>query len=215
MVDIREGWEEVVCLASGPSLTLNQVEQVYQSGYPTIVVNDTFRLAPWAEVLYAADLKWWQHHYPTAKALMSYTDEPDGEFWTLEGNKQHIARKYPDSVDWINEVPFQRLPGVGLDKIHHGGNSGYHAINLAFLFGAKKIILAGYDHQHTNNKAHWFGDHDKDKFNINANIEHMDRWLRGFDGMAKDFEKLEVDLVNCSIETAIASCRRSTLEKEL
>ncbi len=211
---IRKGWEEVVCLASGPSLTMDQVEQVYQSGYPTIVVNNTFMLAPWADVLYAADLAWWREYYTKAKFVMTEEDE-GAEFWTLEGNRDYLKRHHPDSFHHIKEVPFQRLPGLGIDKVHHGGNSGYHTINLAYLFGASKIILAGYDHQHAGGKAHWHGDHDKDKFRINANIEHMDRWLRGFDGLAHDLDHFGVDLVNCSIETAITSCRRSTLDIEL
>lgn len=212
---IRKGWEEVVCLASGPSLTMEQVEQVYQSGYPTIVVNNTFMLAPWAEVLYAGDLGWWREYYLKAKFVMT-EDDLVAEFWTLEGNKKNLNRHHPDSIHHIQEVPFVRKPGLGTEVLHHhGGNSGYHAINLAYLFGARKIILAGYDHQHANGKSHWHGDHDKKKFRINANIEHMDRWLSEFDGLASDLKDHGVDLVNCSIETAISSCRRSTLDIEL
>lgn len=204
-------WPVVVCIASGPSLTDDQVELVRKSGHKTITVNDSYVKAKWADVFYAADLTWWRHNYGKTIVHRSTC-----EMWTLEGNREHLAKHpktYTMARHLIHEVPFDRQPGLGLDKVHHGGNSGYHAVNLAYLFGAKKIILIGYDHQHTGGKAHWFGDHDKTKFNRNA--EDTDRWLKNFDELAKDLESRGVDLVNCSIETAIDSCRRSTLEKEL
>jgi len=49
----------VACLASGPSLTRADVALVRAQGLPTIVVNTTYQMAPWADVLYACDAKWW------------------------------------------------------------------------------------------------------------------------------------------------------------
>lgn len=204
-------WGTIVCIASGPSLTQEQVDLVSDSLGNVIAVNDCYAMAPWADVFYAGDLMWWRHNYLN---VLNSTIAP--ECWTLNGNAQHLARhpqKYPGVKSYMHEIEFDRKPGLGLDKVHHGGNSGYHAVNLAYLFGAKKIVLIGYDHQHTYGKAHWFGDHDKTKFRKNA--EDTDRWLRNFAELSRDLETRGVDLVNCSIETAIDSCRRSTLEKEL
>jgi hypothetical protein len=49
-------------LATGPSLTANQVEKV--RGLRVIAVSDAWRLAPWAEVLVSADKAWWNFHRP-------------------------------------------------------------------------------------------------------------------------------------------------------
>ena len=52
----------VVCIASGPSLTAEDCELVRESGCPVIVTNTTFRLCPWADMLYAFDRPWWNHY---------------------------------------------------------------------------------------------------------------------------------------------------------
>jgi len=51
----------VAILASGPSMSLAVADQVRAAGMPAIVINTTHRLAPWAAMLYAADIEWWQH----------------------------------------------------------------------------------------------------------------------------------------------------------
>lgn len=49
-------------IATGPSLTLEQVERVRE--LPTVAVSDAYRLAPWALALVSADRAWWKHHRP-------------------------------------------------------------------------------------------------------------------------------------------------------
>lgn len=200
----NRNWDTVVCIASGPSLTQEQVDYAIQSDAYTIAVNDNYKLCN-PDIVYAADILWWIEHYKNV------VETCDSELWTLQHVPRSVCRKVECKRDF-NEIPFNRGLGLGTEVLHHGGNSGYHAINLSFLFGAKKIILIGYDHQRTNDKAHWFGDHPK-KFPKNAS--HMNIWLNKFDILANDCKKHNVDLVNCSIETAITSCRRSNLEEEI
>ena len=50
--------ETAVCIASGPSLTQADVDYV-RGKARVIVVNNGYLLAPWADVLYAADARWW------------------------------------------------------------------------------------------------------------------------------------------------------------
>ena len=40
-------------------------------------------------------------------------------------------------------------------KIHYGSNSGFQAINLAMLMGAKTVLLVGFDFH----GSHFFGTH--------------------------------------------------------
>lgn len=49
-------------IATGPSLTAEQVEKV--RGLRTIAVSDAYKLAPWAEALVSVDKAWWLHHQP-------------------------------------------------------------------------------------------------------------------------------------------------------
>jgi len=43
--------------------------------------------------------------------------------------------------------------------LHQGQNSGYQAVNLAYLLGATRILLLGYDMQMKGDQRHWFGAH--------------------------------------------------------
>lgn len=90
-------------------------------------------------------------------------------------------------------------------------NSGYQAINLAYQFGAAKIILIGYDMQHTGGKTHWHGDHPKGL----TNAQGIEGWRKCFTPLAEDLAAIGVDVVNCSNETALTCFRRSTLQAEL
>jgi hypothetical protein len=49
----------IVCLGGGPSLTQAQVDACRGRAH-VIAINDAFRLAPWADVLYACDWQWWK-----------------------------------------------------------------------------------------------------------------------------------------------------------
>src|SRR5262252_1496021 len=52
----------VVCLASGPSLTREDVEHVRDRASAIIAVNDTYKYAPFATALIASDAGWWIVH---------------------------------------------------------------------------------------------------------------------------------------------------------
>ena len=53
--------ETAVCLGGGPSLAPQQVDTV-RGKARVVAVNDAYRLAPWADVLYVCDHKWWGWH---------------------------------------------------------------------------------------------------------------------------------------------------------
>jgi hypothetical protein len=91
----------------------------------------------------------------------------------------------------------------------HGGNSGLLAIELARVLGATKIVLLGYDCK-VSGKSHWFGNHPEGF----RNADGIDDWIVAFDQLDKAYKELGIDLVNCSLDTAL-TIRRSTLEKEL
>jgi hypothetical protein len=52
----------IVCIASGPSLTREDVDACRGAAGVVLAVNDTITYAPWADVLYACDRRWWQEH---------------------------------------------------------------------------------------------------------------------------------------------------------
>ena len=122
-------------------------------------------------------------------------DEVDSNF---KGERySHTA--YAHKFDAIH-VPGVFKPGLGCDDvIHLGGNSGYQAINLAYLMGAKEINLIGFDMQRTNNMSHWHGDHPRQC--INQSPYHA--WLKNFDQLSKDLNDLNIDVTNYTRVTAL------------
>ena len=99
-----------------------------------------------------------------------------------------------------------RVDGKGFNPY---GNSGAGAVMLAWLSGAEKVILLGYDCQHTGGKAHWHGDHPKKL----GNAARPDAWIKNFDRMAEFLSPLPI--INASRTTALTCFPRMELEDAL
>lgn len=97
-------------------------------------------------------------------------------------------------------------------RIHYGNNSGYQALNLAYHWGARRMILLGFDCKSRAGKMHWFGDHPKP---LQNQIGAFKTWLETFPPLAKDLAATGVEVVNCSRDTALTCFRRSTIDIEL
>src|SRR5262245_15095240 len=79
----RWAGKTVVCIASGPSLIAEDCAKVKASGHPTIVTNTTFRMCPWAHVLFGFDSKWWLEYIAEVErtfhgALLTYARRVPG-----------------------------------------------------------------------------------------------------------------------------------------
>jgi hypothetical protein len=149
--------EIVVVAATGPSLTPEVARLVRDR--PVVAVSDAWRMIPSAAVLYSCDAPWWRHH-DGARAFA-------GERWSSHGgnaqnDKAAVAEAY--SVRLVAGRPgdtFSRDPAV----IHFGNNSGFQALNVAILMGARRIVLVGYDMRVVDRRRHFFGDHPKGLIN--------------------------------------------------
>lgn len=182
--------ETVVVVASGPSLSSADVEHC-RGKARVAVINDNYKIAPWADLLYAADKPWWDFHQP----------EFAGQKWTQD---EAAAALY--GLKWVNG---QWAPGISHSQnfIHYGYNSGFQCVNLVYLMGAKRILLLGFDMQRTAKKTHWFGDHPQELH------RHADygRWARTMDKAARRYEKAGIEVVNCSRETALREYKRGLI----
>lgn len=182
-----------VIVASGPSLTVEQtqlVDRAHKAGRcRVIVVNDNWQLLPDADVLYAADSRWWRIHWPAVSTGFR------GEMWTC---KRETAKQY--GICHIDSTPrkqgLSRTPGL----IHEGGNSGYQAIGLAYHFVCMRIVLIGFDMQHRpGDPPHWFGKHPQGLSNAGG----VKDWAPRFNALADDLRAEGVELLNCSLRTAL------------
>jgi len=151
-------WQDMTAIvaATGPSLTeavaeLCRLAHDKDDSVAVLAVNDAWRLMPWADALYACDAAWW--------TLYDGTDFV-GDKWSSHhpnGNdKVDIAKRYGlQLVLGKTEKRFSVDPAC----IHYGGNSGFQAVNLAILLGARRIVLVGFDMHAAGGKPHFFGEH--------------------------------------------------------
>ncbi len=101
------------------------------------------------------------------------------------------------------------VQGVEQVRFQYSLNSGACAIGLAAHWGAKRVILVGYDAQRTGGKSHWHGDHPHGLGNAGS----MGQWKGHFERVAHDLA--DVEIVNCSRETALRMFRRAALDEAL
>lgn len=90
-------------------------------------------------------------------------------------------------------------------------NSGHQAIQYAYHKGAARILLIGYDMQHTGGKRHWHADHGGGL----SNAEGISGWVRCFTPLAKELALMGVQVVNCSETTALQCFERGALSDHL
>lgn len=212
---VNRDWEGETCaiLGGGPSMGADIAEAV-RGRCRVIAVNNqgiesvdpkgrrTPAIAPWADVLYAADRLWWHNNRDGAEAFagIKATIAPNGyhEFAPLIDGVRLLGNGGPQGFD---DRP---------DHLRTGWNSGYQAIHLAAHLGAKRVLLLGFD-MHSKNGEHWHGDH---------------RWRPGYQSRyslfanafvlgAPEFEQRGIDIVNCTPGSALTCFRSATLEEGL
>lgn len=183
--------ETVVCIASGPSLTQADVDAV-RGRARVIVVNTSYQLAPWADVLYAADAKWWRWHKGAP---------------TFAGLKYSLMK---DAARWPGVVVLTRGASTGLSldpaRLCLGANSGYQAINLAVLLGASRVVLLGYDMAPgSGGRQHWHPDHP-----VKSRSPYQ-TFQAAFPTLVEPLAAAHVEVINCSRQTAVTCFPRAEI----
>jgi hypothetical protein len=160
------------------------------------VVNDAYKLLPWAESLYAADRRWWEAHH----GCPSFT----GEKWMPKSSAFNTSAKLLAKKYGINVIPGEWRSGFSRNPTHihfgnHGqGNSGFQAVNLAILLGATRIILCGFDMREVDGRKHFFGSHPR---GLNPN-QNFSGWRKGFADAAKALPS-GVEIINATPGSAL------------
>jgi len=187
----RPAWSgrTVVCIASGPSLTAEDVETVRESKHPVIVTNTTFRLTPWADVVFGMDMAWWKMYGKEVAEVCA----------GRRMSTSHAARAYGAESLW--QTPW----------FPQAMNSGAASVGLAMASGAAKIVLLGFDCQKTGGKTHHHGDHPKGL----GNGASLKKWPKHFETLAKDAQKRDCIIVNATRETALRCFERVPLQLAL
>jgi hypothetical protein len=89
-----------------------------------------------------------------------------------------------------------------LGEIGWGGNGGFHALNLAIQFGARRIVLVGYDCR-IDLGINWHGGHQHGL--PNKGIVSVIRWRQVLDAQAPSLKQLGVEVLNASAVSALTA----------
>lgn len=184
--------ETVLILGGGPSLPDLFIRKVL-SAYHVIGVNDAGLFA-FADVLFFGDARWWyfnQHHPidPMEKGVFTYNRHPEA-----------LLEPYPKFVQCVDGKS-----GFGIcpdnPKIKFNRSSGAAAINLAYHFGAKQIILLGFDMRQIDGKKNWH----MPRFWETDNTRNMtyEKFLAPFDAIKRDADKFGIQIFNTTPGSAL------------
>lgn len=191
--------ERCIIIGSGPSadgVALDCAAAVAKA----IAINNSWRLAPWADVLYACDADWWRVHDGAPEFGGLRVGQPSEE--TLKrGISTVTVRQKPRAVE--DDILLD--PGT----IAGGGGSGFQALNLAVQFGCRDIALVGLDATLAHG-THWHGDHGpglKNPLEETAAI-----WRAAMDRAGPALSRMGVAVVNCSPVSVITAFPRMTFQ---
>jgi hypothetical protein len=94
-----------------------------------------------------------------------------------------------------------------------GGNSGFQALNLAAQFGAKRILLVGFDAS-VRGGQHWYGRNNWNGAN-NPDENLCDRWRKAFDGAAIDLANRGIEVINTALWSQLNRFKKMSIEHAL
>lgn len=145
---------DALIIGGAPSLKLLIPElQSHHTGL-AIAVNNSWEIAPWADILFFGDGQWWQWH--GERVLQKFQGR-------IISGAAHCKSGMPASVErrrtshGQNTDAFRSRPGTV-----YGLDSGTKAISLAYRLGCSNILLAGLDLQPgPSGETHWHGGHTK------------------------------------------------------
>jgi len=122
--------ETVVIAASGESQRKKDLDFV-RGKARVIAINLTYRLCPWADVLYSSGASFWRDYQPEFTGLK------------IAGSVEWPGTVFEDVREWLPEGKTM-------------SNSGAQAIVYAECWGAARILLTGFDMQ----GKHWHRCHE-------------------------------------------------------
>lgn len=178
----------VAICGGGPSMTKKVADAVLAAGVYSIVTNNTWKLAPTADALFAADADWWLIRDPRVSPDL---DQFKGERFVCEKQR-------------VREATYVKPRAITV-----GSNSALQAAYYAMDKGAKRLLLCGIDLR-DDEITHWHGQHQ----GLNNPTETTFCLCRK---TWDDFSKLKdrPEVINCSMRSAVECFPKMTIEDAL
>lgn len=194
--------QTALIVATGPSAAQQPLGWV-EGKCRVIAVKSSWRLVPFADVLYGIDKGWWIAN-SGAREFKGLRVSPSPTVCNVYRTQR--VRLKPWARILVGE---KGVLGCGLRS--GGGHSGFQAVNLAVQFGVKRILLIGFD-MTLDNGAHWHKDY---RGVSRPDAKRVESWRIEMDECSPQFETIGVDVVNCSSFSRLRNFRRMSLSEAL
>ncbi len=198
----------------GPSAVAHDLSP-WRGKARVIVINESWVLAPWADILYACDRLFWMYRAPERTAFAGR------RMMRMDGGR--VIGDPPVHQVAVLEQTGEILPNFLGDGggPGWGGNSGFQALNLAVQLGASRsssepaasdsamkhtIVGVGLDF----NGGHWHP-HGADDADPPGKAAQLLRWARTFDAQAPRLAGLGVRYIDTSPHRALSAYEKMTL----
>jgi hypothetical protein len=161
-------WEGQDAYIIGGGRSLRSFDWSLLHGKNTIGCNDAFKLGvDVCKVCIFGDMNFWRTYYEGLQ-----------KFSGMVVSALQALRK--DSPEWLKIVD-RKARGLHTDAIGWNTNTGAMAVNLALLFGARRVFLLGFDMQMTDGKPNWHDD-----VITKPNPKVYNKFLSAFQFVARD-----------------------------
>jgi len=189
--------DTAVIVATGPSARDEPLDDL-EGRCRIIAIKSSWKLVPFADVLYAMDRDWW------------IANRGAWDFPGLRVSPSPAACNVYKAQRVTLKTGARILTGetgvIGSGLAKGGGHSGFQALNLAVQFGARRILLVGYD-MTLKNGVHWHNETSDAK----PDIKRTESWRKEMDDCAHQFDELGVEVINCAMKSALRNYRKQSL----
>lgn len=212
--------ETVVVVCSGPSAVLAPLD-LARGRARVVTVNESWRLAPWADVAYGCDWPWWVHRgpaldqFPGLRVIGHQPSESEQQQQLDEAQREFVAGLLtlpvqPKELLDKQSLDFARGPVLG------GSMSGFQVVMRLAQARVARILLVGVDchHEPQDGPLHWHGPHSHPN-GANPSRSRRKTWLHQWTRAAPQFAAHGIEVINCSRESAVECFRKQGLKAAL
>jgi len=208
----EKNWSErpVYIVGGGSSLRphAKKLWLLYQRGF-VVAVNDSHLHCYFPDAIFTLDHLWLE------KNIKKIEDMPGPVFAAVDKENPRVESKNLTYLKRTRRLGISEPSPLSEDAtvITNGMNSGYGALNLAFLKGAKIIYLLGFDFKEIENKAHFHAGYPwHNRTNSNRMFPY---WAKAFEDTTVQLNKYGVHVFNCSPDSLVTCFPRKSYDEVL
>lgn len=154
----------------------------------TIGINAAYLIGDWIKIIFFHDEDFW------IRNKTGLTNHPGRLICCNNSFVNHPHER-------VEYLPKDRTKKFGIhsehDKICWNHNSGAAAITVAANLGAKRIVLLGFDMNAPTGKSHFHSEYNQKR------LPPFEKHLLGFAQIASDAKDRGIEIINCSMDSAI------------